>query len=58
MCIEHGHALCVLSMDMCAINENAPSAGTERIDRIGNCQSGLWDATFFSSKTTTCNHSS
>ena len=38
---------------------NAPSAGTESIDRIRKCQSGLWDAIVFSSKTTcTSNHSS
>ena len=39
---------------------NAPSAGTERIDRIGKYQSGLWEAIVFSSKTTSnsCNHSS
>ena len=33
-----------------SVNENAPSAGTERIDRIGNCHSGLKDGIIFSSK--------
>ena len=28
----------------CEHDENAPSAGTERIDHIGKCQSSLWDA--------------
>ena len=39
---------------------NVPSAGTERIDRIGKYQSGLWEAIVFSSKTTSnsCHHSS
>ena len=32
-------------------NENTPSAGTERIDRIGKCHSGLWDGITSSSKT-------
>ena len=32
-------------------NENTPSAGTERIDRIGKCHSGLWDVITSSSKT-------
>ena len=36
-----------LSLD----NENVPSAGTERIDHIGMCHSGLWDAITSSSKT-------
>ena len=37
---------------MCVdINENAPSAGTERIGRIGKCHSGLWDAVISPSKT-------
>ena len=37
---------------------NAPSTGSERVDHIGKCQTGLWDAIVFSSKITSCNHSS
>ena len=39
-------------------HKNAPNAGTERIDRIGKCQSGLGDATVFSSESISCKHSS
>ena len=31
-------------------NENASSAGTERIDCIGKCHSSLWDAIISPSK--------
>ena len=31
------------------LTRNAPSAGTERIDRIGNCQSSFRDVIVFSS---------
>ena len=40
------------------ITRNSPSAGTERIDRIEKCHSRLWNSVVFSSKTTSCNHSS
>ena len=40
------------------ITRNSPSAGTERIDRIEECHSRLWNSIVFSSKTTSCNHSS
>ena len=33
------------------LNENAPSAGTETIDHISKCHSGLWEAVTSSSKT-------
>ena len=37
------------------VARNAPSAGTERIDRIEKCHSGLWNSIVFSNKTTSCN---
>ena len=40
-----------VSMGFCHIDENAPSTGTERIDRIGQCHSNLQDASFSPSKT-------
>ena len=33
------------------IDEDAPSTGTERVDCISKCHSGVWDAITFSKKT-------